>query len=347
MNEKRARLEHVCRQRWCELVPEFLDRNHEQTWAYARALAWRKRALCEHVAVLRGDDVLGLAAIRIRSVPWLRTGVALVAGGPLTRRGCADDLERLGACLEQLRLEYADRRGHVLRVIAPLGSPAWNINAVEAFERAAMAPTGRSRRYRTVLLDIRRPASEILADCAMGWRARLRRARRRPFAVRVGTGADLLVTLRGLDAGGLLRWRVREDLDVDLMAALQPHLADDERFLVAIADLGGRPVAALAACMLGDTGVPVLAAAGDEGDSSHALHLLQWHSICVAQERGLRYYDLGGVEGETSSGAPDFRAGLAGLRISAPGPYEARPAGWRNAVAHGAEDLYRRLARAA
>jgi ribosomal protein S18 acetylase RimI-like enzyme len=105
--------------------------------------------------------------------------------------------------------------------------------------------------------------------------------------------------------------------------------------------MDGQPVAGLIWSTLGDTCVPLLLAADESGLLNYAVYLLQWRSIVAAHERGMRYYDLGGIDPETNVGVYNFKKGLRGLDLWAPGPFEAVPSIVRGAITHGAEDLYR------
>jgi hypothetical protein len=63
----------------------------------------------------------------------------------------------------------------------------------------------------------------------------------------------------------------------------------------------------------------------------------------IAHLRGIRYYDLGGIDPQTRAGAYHFKKGLRGIDLWAPGPFESAPSALKAAFTHGAEDLYRHL----
>ncbi|MHC5006189.1 MAG: GNAT family N-acetyltransferase [Planctomycetota bacterium] len=336
-----ASIESVGLDRWRKLAPRFLDYSYQQCWAYAQALALRNHAACEHVAIVSGAEVLGLASVRVRTAPVLKCGIAYIAAGPLTRRGWVDDIDRLTRCLEALRAEYVERRGLVLRILAPLGSPEWNLAATAAFRNADMVPTDRSRSYRTLLLNVNRPPEAIRKDCSKYWRRNLRRADRAKFTVQIGTTQELFDPMRSLYEQLRRRKQFESALDADFYAALQPQLSPTERFTAGLVEMDGEPVAGLVWSMLGDTCVPLLLAADEPGLLNYAVYLLQWRSIVSAHERGMWYYDLGGIDPEGNVGVYNFKKGLRGLDLWAPGPFESVPSVVRGAITHGAEDLYR------
>ncbi len=342
MHDKTA-ITAVTRERWRELAGRFLDHNYQHTWVYADAIAKRRRSVCEHVAITADGETLGLASVRVRTLTVVGSGIAYVAGGPLTRRGRDDDIDRLRRCLELLEHEYVTRRRLVLRVLAPLGSPEWNAKATAAFEEAGWIRAARCRSYRTFLLDISGPLDQVKAGCSKYWRRNLRRSQREPFVVRVGTTRELLDPLRDLYLRLLDRKLFRVNLDAEFYAGLQERLTDDERFLASLVELDGEPVAGVMVSLLGDTCIPLILATDETGLRGYAAYLLQWHSIITARERGARYYDLGGIDPDGNVGVYNFKKGLRGLDMCAPGPFERTPRGIRGALIRGAEGVYRRV----
>ena len=330
---------------WRDLAGRFHDDNYQQCPAYARSLARRHRACVEHVEIRGAGEVIGAATVRVRSLPIAGGGIAYVAGGPLTRRGRGDDLANLTHALGALSAEYVDRRGLLLRVLAPVGSPAWNQQAATAFGAAGLAPTGRSRGYRTLLVDIRRPLDDLRAGCSKYWRRNLRRAEQRAMVIRTGTTPDLFAPIQTLYESLQDRKKFRAPLDAEFYETVQRDLERDEQLVITVVEHDRATVAGLVTSMLGDTAVPLLLAADVTGLRAYAMYLLQWHSIVMARERGLGYYDLGGIDPEANAGVYNFKAGLRGLDLWAPGPFERAPRGIRGGLARGAETIYRRLAR--
>ena len=333
----------VDHERWRTCSRRFLDHNYQHTWAYADALARRRHATSEHVEIVSEGETLGLASVRIRSLSLLGGGVAYITGGPLTRMGRDDDIDRLGRCLDLLEREYVSRRRLVLRVLAPLGSPEWNAKATAAFEQAGWIRAARGRSYRTLLLDLSGPLDQVKAGCSKYWRRNLRRSERESFVVRVGTTRELLDPIRDLHLRLLARKRFRVSLDAEFYAGLQERLADDERFLASLVELDGEPVAGLMVSLLGDTCIPVILATDETGRRGYAAYLLQWHSIITARERGARYYDLGGIDPDRNVGVYNFKKGMRGLDMCAPGPFERTPRGIKGALIRGAEGVYWRV----
>jgi hypothetical protein len=337
-----ATLRAVGREEWRLLATGFLDRNYRQVWDYAEAMAARAGARAEHVCITSGDQVLGLASLRIKPVPGTRTGIAYVSGGPLVRRAQDDAAgSRLDTVLAALTHEFVARRGFVLRVAPPIGDEAWKLEQEHRFAAAGFRPAERLRPYRSILVDIARPLDEVRAGLAKKWRYHLGRAERAEIAVAEGTHPALFEDFRHLFEEFLARRSFTVDLGPEFYAGLQATLSGDERLYVAIASIGEQPAAGVVASFLGDTGVYLLGASNEPGRAANASYLLQWRAIEAAAASDLAWYDLGGIDPARNAGVHRFKARMGGVELSAPGPYELSPGRLRAGAVRTAEWAFR------
>lgn len=332
---------NVARDDWNREAQAFRDDNYQQTWSWAEALARRNGARCEHVAVRSGGETLGLAAVRIKQAAGV--GVAYIRGGPLTRKDTAEDGDRLEQTLRGLAEEYVTRRGLVLRILAPLGPPEWNAQACATFTRAGFVPTDRSKAYMTRVLRIDRPLEEIRLSLSRNWRNNLSRGLRKGLELSTGTGDALFDPLCGLYADLLERKGFGVDLDAQFYREVQREHSDAEKFTVLNATLGGEVVSSLLVSMHGDTWIGLIGATHASGAKIYAAYYLFWKAIEMARDRGMRWFDLGGIDPEGNPGVYNFKKGMGGEELSAPGPFELVPGGVRGQAAVFAEDVYRKL----
>ena len=340
-------INQLSKDQWQASATRFLDNNYQQAWEYSHALAEMRQAKCEHVAIQAEDELIGLANIRLRSLPVIGGGIVYISGGPLARFGNSDDIKRFARCLKALQSEYVDKRGLALRILAPVGNPDWNEQALKVFADSNFSITDRSRSYRTFLLDINRSLDDIRSTCSKYWRRNLRRAEAKGFEITEGDTSEHFKSVCNLYDKLLRRKKFSVELDAEFYADLQTQLKGNDRFIAFTVNYKGDAVAGLICSMLGDTSVPLILAADEEGLRNYAVYLLQWHSIEIAHERGQCYYDLGGIDPEKNIGVYNFKKGLRGLDVKAPGPFESSPSDIRYAITRQAENLYRWLKRAA
>ncbi len=340
-----AVLKSLDRAAWGTFAPRFLDYNYRQTWDFGVACAERVGAVSEHVAVERDGEIAGLADVRIKRIPVLGTGIAYINGGPLVRRNDGGDAGRLSLCLATLAREYADRRGMVLRIMAPVADGEWDTTQRAVLAEAGFASSDAARPYRTFLLNIDRPPEEIRRSMAQKWRNCLNQSERRGMTVRIGTSPEIFREFCDLFSRFIERKQFTVDLTPPFYLAVHEQAPDSERFQISLAESAGAVVAGHVASLLGDTSVYLLGASSDEGLKLKASYLLQWHAIQSARERGLAWYDLGGIDPEANPGVYHFKSGLGGQDVAAPGPLEYAANGLRRTMVHGCERAYRLLQR--
>jgi hypothetical protein len=334
-------LKYLNRSAWQESAATFDDYNYRQVWEFGMACAERLGACSEHVAIVSGEDLLGLADVRIRRVPVVGSGIAYINGGPLVRRDGAAQSDRLRMCVQTLLHEYVERRGLVLRIQPALGEPSWNAAQNTVFDDLGFGPACSPAPYRTLVVAIDRPLGEVRRSLDQKWRNGLNRAERNGLTLRCGSEGLLFEEFCSLYRQLLDRKRFDVDLHADFYAAVQQNMDRNDRFMVSLADVAGHPVAGHVASILGDTCVYLLGASNDQGLTSKASYLLQWRTIEMAQERGCHFYDLGGIDPAGNPGVYHFKQGLKGMDVTAAGPYERQPRGLRRHIVRSAERMYR------
>lgn len=335
-------LQSVDNAHWRQLARAFADHNFRCLWEFGVASADRIGARSEHLAIRLGNDVVGIAHVRVKKLPVLRTGVAYINGGPLVRiqpEGCRSRLE---TSLRALLGEYVHRRACVLRVAPPLGPAPWNAVQTEVFRSLQFVPTTHGAMpYRTIVVDLDRPLGDVRASFTKKWRWHLTQSEKRDLAVRAGTSASLFAGFDGVFQETMGRKGFTVDLDSRFYARVNEQLPEEDRFYVCLAEKDGKVVAGQVSTMLGDTCVYLLGASTDLGRQHFASYLLQWHTIQRAHERSCTVYDLGGIDPDLNPGVYTFKKRMGGQEVTAPGPFEVVPPGLNGRIITRAERLYR------
>ena len=336
-------LETVGRDEWVRCCESFADHNYRHCWDYGQVVARRHRASSEHRVLRAGGRVVALAEVRVKSMPLVGGGIAYVSGGPLFRAGHADEMEGLKSAIDALRQEYVQRRGLVLRIAPRLNAPELNDEVSRILLDAGMIRARTGQSYRTFLLPLNRPAQAIRAGFAQKWRNCLNKAERGELDVTVSADAEALRRFVELFREFVLRKSLHIELDADFYTDVQARLPASEALTVVLAEHEGKLVAGHVSSAVGDTCVYLLGATDEMGLRLNAAYVLQWVAISMALERGCRWYDLGGIDPDGNPGVYHFKKGLGGIDVTAPGPFEAAPAGLRSRVALRAEGVYRSI----
>ena len=331
---------------WAAIGPSFTDFGFEQSVAYGRPAAARIGGGLQLVALESGSGVLAAAAIRLRRIPGLGRGIAWIPSGPLVvRHGDAmPDAVALRAILTALRRDICDRQGHVLRL--RLSGVAFLEPAVvrTAAAAAGFVPHAGRSPYHSFALNLAQGTDTLMQRLNGKWRTDLR------FAMKSG-----LELVRGVDAGLQARF-LALFTEVQVAKGFQPDITPEFHFglfkpgaapadyalEILIATKDGVDVAGIVVGTAGPTTTYLFGATADAGRPLRAGYFLTWQAILLAQERGQRWYDLGGVDFDTNPDVARFKERMGGERIEAE-VYEARPKGLVGKLIIGIETLRARL----
>ncbi len=342
-----ATIRTVDRAEWQRLAPLFCDYNYRQIWDFGVACAKRLNATSEHVAIEENQEILGLADVRVKRIAVFGTGIAYINGGPMVRRNRNGECERehVRSVLVGLVDYYVKNRKFVLRIQPPLGPGEWNNLQSKIFQDMGFEFRGQSNRYRTIVLDISPPLEMVRKQFHQKWRNCLNNAEKRDLIVKTGTDEMFSGMFIHLYRELVSRKTFDINLSPQFYFQVQKRLINQERFLISIVYKDDQPIAGHVSSILGDTCVYLLGATNGIGLKNKAAYIAQWSVIQMAKERGCQFYDLGGIDPETNPGVHHFKKGMGGEDITAPGPFEYCPDGFRRMLVSGCEKVYTTLRR--
>ena len=146
--------------------------------------------------------------------------------------------------------------------------------------------------HSTIRLDLSPAEERLLAAFSKGHRADIRRAERDGVVIRVGApdpDADVLHQM-------LVATNTRKSFGFHSAAYYRQVLRDfGDAARIEVAELDGKPIAASLVLAFGRHGTYLAAGSNAAGLEHRAAHLLQWHAIRWARERGALTWDLWGI----------------------------------------------------
>jgi len=328
---------------WSDMASAFDDYNIYQTWSFAKQRAAEMKGRVSRLLVLRAGKTIGMAQVRIKRIPGLRSGIAYAYWGPLWRRPGSDSAD-LRMVLDAIRQEYVRRRGFVVRIVPNVTEEDASEQIVAAFDDAGFLHDSTTARYRTFVLDLTPPLDELRRALAQKWRNCLNQAERQHLEIRSGTGRELVAEFARLYEEMASRKGFRSNVSARSFALVQDGLPQREKQTVLLTYLGGQALAGHVSSTLGGTCVYLMGASNEPGRRLKASYLLQWHAVRRAKEAGARRYDLGGIDPVGNPGVHRFKAGLSGCDCCFIGQYQASRGGLSNRMVPIAEHVYRSLA---
>jgi hypothetical protein len=301
-------VDNVNREQWLEILKGFSDANIYQTWSYD-AIRFGERAV-SHLVLKKNGCIVAAAQARILKIPAVNVGVAYVRWGPLWKRFPErKEPEIFWEMIKSLKQEYAVRRGLLLRVVP---------NEVEGEDcglGSVLQSEGfrwRKGLYRTLLLDLNPSLGVIRQNMSRNWRKHLNKAEKSSVRIKEGTSEGLYDSVRRLHGELVYRKAFVPGIDIGDYEAIQRDLPDELKMKIMICEFEGKPIAALVGSALGDTGIELIAATGDNGLQLGGSYLLRWRMIEWLKESGCMCYNLNGINPSRNPGGYQFKSGLCG-----------------------------------
>ena len=329
-------------QDWPDLSAAFRDLTFEQSLTYARAAAERIGAEAQFVTI-SGPDGLPVAAacLRIKRVPGLGRGIAWIAAGPMMqhRDHPHPGPDEVRAILAALRV-YASETGQIMRLRLP-APPQHDITTMDQLAaQEGFQPTDHSAPYQTVIVNCMQDEETLMSSLHGKWRNPLRNA------LKAGIELECLPIADCSDRFHLLYQKVQAakgfapNIPPEFYYSLEgPDFAHD----VLIARKDGTDIAAMTIGRTARNAVYLFGATADAGRRLNAGHYLMWQAILRCREQGMECFDLGGIDPVSNPSVTRFKQRTGGTDVSAPGPYEFRPAGISSSLIRTAEALHARM----
>lgn len=327
-----ATVKRLPKQMWDTLMPTFRDTSYCQFSSYAAAAARRVGAKSELNGLFEDRKLIGLADVRVKTLPLTSFGVAYVSYAPVTVSSGNFSADKFECCLEALRREYVERRRLLLRVNPAHSGGLFRELQKAKLEACGFQPCAHHQPRATFILDIARPLEAIRSGIAPEWRRDLIKAEKE----------DVTIT-RSVELEDFDRFeRIFLDLtktkgfettqDVTFFKSIQPDIPFEQKLVLHLAWHKHELVAGHLGSFVGDTAAYLLGAANSKGRDLRASYLLQWAVIQYAQSVGNAYYDLGGVDEQQNPGVFRFKKRLNGRAVTDVGPYEYAPGNLRKSL---------------
>ncbi len=307
---------------WSKLLPEFDDATVYQTWSYG-AICWGADQL-SHLIIRQNGVATAIAQVRIIRVPLLGNGIAYIRWGPLwRRRDHPVSEETLQQVTTAIRQEYAERRGLLLRILPhAYQNDPFAQALVSRWTALGIRPNVHLTAYRTSRIDLTVSMDALRKKLHPRWRNYLKVAEKSGFTVVEGTSDEFYSRFIRLYREMMARKQFDTTVDIEEFRRMQQSLPDPLKLRIFLCEKDGTTMNALVVSAMGDTGIYLLAATGNEGLNLRGAHLLQWRAMLWLKEQKCHWYELGGINPDRNPGVYQFKSGLGGEEACHLGCYE-------------------------
>jgi lipid II:glycine glycyltransferase (peptidoglycan interpeptide bridge formation enzyme) len=158
------------------------------------------------------------------------------------------------------------------------------------------------------------------------WRKHLNKAEKKGLVVIEGTNDCLFENVYRLYGELLSRKRFEPGIKIEEYRKLQNILPNSFKMHIMVCEYEKRPIAGLVGSSIGDAGIELIAATGDDGLELGGGYLLRWKMLEYLKNSGCQYYNLNGINPERNPGGYQFKSGLCaknGLDVKFLGTFEA------------------------
>jgi lipid II:glycine glycyltransferase (peptidoglycan interpeptide bridge formation enzyme) len=241
--------------------------------------------------------------------------MAYLRWGPVCkRRDQPLDPEVLARMAHALEDEYLKARKLFLRIVPNAFVGSQLAQMVEcAFPKFTQERGGADNTYRTFVLDLTPTLEELRSKLDKKWRNQLSRSEKNDLTIVAGEGIEEYRAFCEIYSEMRQRKTFDTSVDAEEFARIQEALPRSQRMRVLICQEKGIPVAGLVASAMGDSAIYLLGATSNAGLNAKGAYLLQWTLIKWMKERGVKSYDLGGIDPEGNPGVYHFKKGFSGV----------------------------------
>lgn len=338
----------------CTLAAEpaamLLEKSKIASWrqypAYAHIAAAQSGATQQYYAVMQGDTAVAIANIRIKRLPILGGGIAMIAQGPTILDQANRNPAYITTIIKVLSLELAAKKSLILRFNLPVemdeNARAALSQSIDnlADEHLNFQPLADSS-YQTFILDIRPKEEDLRSGLAGKWRTDLRRGEKSNVDIIASQNPEDFKKFQPLLAQLAEDKGFSAPQDANFFAKTADLAQGSEHFNVLLAYHEGQIIGGHIGAYSGDMAVYLLGATNAIGRKLRAAFLLQWAAIKYARNRGLSYYDLGGVNEQENPDVFRFKKRMGGEYYNGPPVIEVTTGRLRSSAVLMAERLYK------
>lgn len=287
-----------------------------QALPYARAVRSSKQMSARWGLIRIDGAEAGL--LQIQEVGLLGPAIHLLTldRGPVWFDG-AGSLDHWREFLETFNGAFPRRIGRRRRFMPELAETdaTRKMLADAGFRRNSALPG-----YQTIWLDITPDPERLRAGLKQKWRNTLNKSERQGLTVEIDDGTSRL---------DWLTKRYAEDKKARDYPGPKPAFllsvgrafATDGKLIILAAMKDGTPQAGAMLLLHGGSATYQTGWAGAEGRKLGASSLLLWHAVTELKARGIRDFDLGGINDRDAAGVKAFKAGLGGTEVRLVGQY--------------------------
>jgi hypothetical protein len=298
---------------WNGRFEKIVRSNLLQSYDYARAICQRKGMKARWGLIRMDGAEAGIVQILEAGIFGNALHAVILDRGPLWFEGF-DSVAHAAAFFATFDREFPRRFGRRRRVIPELADTPENRQAMIGFKRLSRPG------YQTSWLDLRQDTESLWHAMESSWRNKVRKAERECMEIEWDEkGTTLLQLLRVYQSDR--RKKGYDGPSVATVRALTGKFRENRSFLAGLAKRDGEILAAVLVLRHGRGATYQVGWSTAAGKEIAAHNLLLWRAATILKDRGVDFFDLGGVNDQSAQGVKKFKEGMGGETLTLAGHY--------------------------
>ena len=284
----------------------------EQTWYYGQAFGGSTPYSPVHGVIYKKKSPIAIVQV----IEWRIANlikIAKIVRGPLFFDNISE--EDRAHVFTLVRQRYSLRRLDFL-----LWTPELSIDdpAVNQLKNLGLREVVSG--YSSVLINLEKEEDELLCQMDGKWRNQLKKAQKQGFRIKTLHGGSSLIWLLERHEAHRKQGRLRMPASA-FISAIALTMRNKQGTLVFIAYDGSEPVAGVLIFKHGTTATYYVSWNSSVARKGCANNLLLWSAVKELKSRGVKWLDLGGVDGLSMPGVSRFKLGFGGRLYTLAGTY--------------------------
>lgn len=284
-----------------------------QSYDYARAMCPRK-GMKARWGLIHIDGVeAGIVQILEAGIFGNVLHAVILDRGPLWFDGFGS-AAHIAAFFAAFDREFPRRFGRKRRVIPEIPDTAENRQVIIGFKRLSRPG------YQTSWIDLRQDKDALWNAMESSWRNKVRKAERAGMEIEWDEKGDVLPVLLSIYQSDR-RKKGYDGPSVATMQALAEKFLENGNLLAGLAKRDGEILAAVLIFRHGRGATYQVGWSMAAGKEIAAHNLLLWRAATILKDRGVDFFDLGGVNDQSAQGVKKFKEGMGGEAVTLAGHY--------------------------
>ena len=308
--------------------------------AYSQIAAERIGAREQYILFETSEEAIGIANVRVKQLPLVKAGIALISHGPVLLRDRQHWARDLADVLLAARTEFVEKQGLCLRIEPDVSWHPADLEFSDIARSAGFLPMDNAG-YQTFLIDLEPELETLRKQLAGKWRTDLNRGQREDLQVTRSEKPEDIIRLSGLLNALADEKGFAIPQGPDFFASVAERAAGGERMVIHLVSQGDELLSGHIGSYSGNMATYLLGATSAKGRDLRASYVAQWAVIEYARELGLGHYDLGGVDKYENPSVYRFKERMGGMQYDGPAPVQCYPGALGGLLLRGAEAAYR------